>query len=379
MTHFDVAVIGSGPAGAMAAYDLAEKGISTVLVEKEKLPRYKTCGGGLVYRGRNLMPFDITQVTERAFYEVDIYFANKSHYKTRRGQPIITMVMRDTFDEFITEQAKAKGVTILDQHKVNGLTFNNNLLTIHTSQATLTTKFVIAADGALTPIAKMAGWQKDTRKLIPALEYEVTVAAEEFIRLSESVRFDMDAIPGGYAWCFPKKNHLSIGVASTKRTRLNLKEYYAKYIQLLGIEHVITEAQHGFQIPVSYRTDGFVKNGVFLTGDAAGFADPITAEGISNSLYSGKLAAQAIIDSELNSELAETIYNRLLEEHLLPELKTAGMLGDFFYNHKTIRNVLLKKYGECFCEAMADIFMGDKRYPQDALQKIQHKVKEFIF
>ena len=52
MKTYDVAVIGSGPEGASAAFELAQQGISTVIIEKETLPRYKVCGGGFVYRGR---------------------------------------------------------------------------------------------------------------------------------------------------------------------------------------------------------------------------------------------------------------------------------------------------------------------------------------
>lgn len=379
MKQFDVAIVGSGPAGAMTAYTLIQQGISTVLIEKEKLPRYKTCGGGLVYRGRKMLPFDISQAVEREFHTVDIYMGRKTHFATTRLQPIISMVMRDTFDHFIIEKAKTGGLTLLEEEKVTGLNHTNEHWHITTTNQVLAAKFVIAADGALSPIAKMAGWAKDTRKLIPALEYEVVVSDKDFERLSQSVRFDIDAIPGGYAWSFPKKNHLSLGVASAKRTRLNLKEYYRKYVEFLEITEVISETQHGFQIPVAPRTDGFAKNGVFLTGDAAGFADPITAEGISNSIYSGILAAEAIAQSNLNTELAEKIYLEKLEIKLLPELKTGILLSKFFYDQKTIRNLMLKKYGNRFCEAMADIFMGDKSYPHNAYQKIQEKVKDFIF
>lgn len=379
MKHFDVAIIGSGPSGASTAFYLAKKGISTVLIEKETLPRYKTCGGGFVYRGRKNLPFTIDEVVEREFRTVDVYLGSKMHFKTHRESPTITMVMRDAFDNLIVEKAKELGVTILEGTKLKSLDFTEKFIKLNTSQDQLTAKFVIAADGALSPTAKMAGWTNDTRKLIPALEYEVEVSDEDFERLSKEVRFDMDAIPYGYGWSFPKKNHLSIGIASARRTKINLKEYYKKYLDTLQIKHIIKEQQHGFQIPVSPRTDGFVKNNVFLIGDAAGFADPVTAEGISNAILSGKLAAEAIIESQLNQEKAADLYFEKLSECILPEIKTGLWLSKFFYEQRKIRNLLLKKYGQRFSEAMADVFMGDRTYPHDIKKKITSKIKELVF
>ncbi|WP_420553021.1 geranylgeranyl reductase family protein [Tenacibaculum aiptasiae] len=379
MNHYDVAVIGSGPSGASTAFHLAKQGISTVIIEKETLPRYKTCGGGFVYRGRKDLPFDITEVVEKEFHIVDVYLGKKLHFKTHREKPTISMVMRDSFDNLITKKAKEFGATLLENHKLKGLSFDNNVITLETSQGNLTANFVIAADGALSPTAKLAGWKEDTRKLIPALEYEVEVSEEDFERLSKEVRFDIDAIPFGYAWSFPKKNHLSLGVASARRTKINLKKFYKEYLQTLGINNIVSESQHGFQIPVAPRTDGFVKNNVFLIGDAAGFADPITAEGISNAIYSGKLAAEAIIETNKNLELAGKLYEEKLENTLLPEIKTGLWLAKWFYEQKTIRNLLLSKYGQHFSEAMADVFHGDRNYPKDVKASIKKKIKSLVF
>ncbi len=379
MKHYDVAVIGSGPSGASTAFHLAKKGISTVIIEKETLPRYKTCGGGFVFRGRKNLPFEIDEVVEKEFHTVDIYLGEKLHFKTHREDPTISMIMRDSFDNLITQKAKEFGATLLENHKLKGLSFEDNLITLETSQGNITANFVIAADGALSPTAKMAGWKEDTRKLIPALEYEVEVSDEDFERLSKEVRFDIDAIPYGYAWSFPKKNHLSIGVASARRTKINLKKFYQEYMETLGITNVISESQHGFQIPVSPRTDGFVKNNVFLIGDAAGFADPITAEGISNAIYSGKLAAEAIFESNKDNELAGKLYLEKIEESLLPEIKTGLWLSKWFYEQKTVRNILLKKFGQQFSEAMADVFHGDRSYPKDIKKTIKQRIKDLVF
>lgn len=379
MKHFEVAVIGSGPSGASTAFHLAKKGIATVIIEKEKLPRYKTCGGGFVYRGRKDLPFDISNVVEREFNTVDILLGSKLHFQTVRKDPTITMIMRDSFDNLIVEEAKKHGVTLLEDHKLIGLDFQEDKTVLTTDKQQLSANFIIAADGALSPTAKMAGWTEETRKLIPALEYEIEVSEEDFNRLKGSVRFDIDAIPYGYAWSFPKKNHLSIGVASTKKTRINLKKHYQEYLKTLGIATIIKESQHGFQIPIAPRTDGFVKNSVFLIGDAAGFADPITAEGISNAIYSGVLVADAISESESNIKKAKELYLDKLNERLIPEIQTGLWLAKWFYEQKTIRNILLKKYGQRFSDAMADIFHGDRSYPTDIKQAITRKVKELVF
>lgn len=379
MKHFDVAIIGSGPSGASTAFYLAEKGISTVIIEKETLPRYKTCGGGFVFRGRKNMPFDISEVLEREFFEVDTYFGTKLHFKSKKEKPIISMIMRDAFDHLIIKKAQDLGVTLLENHKLTGLNFDNYNIVLKTSQAEISAKFVIAADGVLSPTAKLAGWKEDTRKLIPALEYEVEVPKEDFERLSQEVRFDIDAAPSGYAWCFPKKNHLSLGVLTTKRSKINLKEYYGKYLKKLGITTVISETQHGFQIPVAPRSDGFFKKNVFLIGDAAGFADPITAEGISNAILSGKYVAEALIESKLNAEKAEQLYAEKLSIKILPELHSGVFLAKYFYTKNPIRKVLLNKYGQRFSDLMVDILSGDKPFPTDVKKRMKEKVKELLF
>ena len=378
MKYFDVAIIGSGPSGASTAFHLAKHGISAVIIEKEELPRYKTCGGGFVFRGRKNLPFDITEIVEKEFHTVDIYLGEKLHFQTKREDPTITMVMRDSFDNLIIEKAKELGATLLEGCKLKNLDFSNDKIVLETSEGNIFAKFVIAADGALSQTAKMAGWKHDTRKLIPALEYEVEVPEEDYNRLKDEVRFDIDAIPYGYAWNFPKKNHLSIGVASARRTKINLKKYYTEYLKTIGINNIISESQHGFQIPVAPRTDGFVKNNVFLIGDAAGFADPITAEGISNAIYSGKLVAESIIESKLDTKLTKELYLKKLEENLLPELNTGLWLSKWFYEQKTIRNLLLRKFGQHFSEAMADVFHGDRSYPKDIKKTIKNKLKSLV-
>lgn len=379
MEKFDIAIIGSGPSGAMAGYTAAAEGKNVVLIEKEKLPRYKTCGGGLVFRGRNNLPFNIDQVVEKEFKEIEVFFENSPHFFTaKRDEPIITMVMRDSFDQFLVEKAKEKGVVVWEETLLEDLKRSGDGLILNTSRGNIQCNYLIAADGVLSNTARMAGW-KESRKLIPALEYEVEVGKEDYDRLSKKVRFDVDAIPNGYAWCFPKKGHLSLGVGILKKQRIGLKKYLEAYVNKLGIEKIISSSTHGFQIPVGQRKDGFSKDRVFLTGDSAGFADPLTAEGISNALLSGELAAAAISSNFDNPFSASIAYQKLLEEKILSDLKSSSVIAFICYVHPAVRNLLLKKFGQRGCEILTDIFMGKKPFPDDLRSKLKSHVPMLKF
>lgn len=172
---------------------------------------------------------------------------------------------------------------------------------------------------------------------------------------------------------------MSLGALTTKKGKINLKEYYKKYLQILGIHNIIEEDAHGFQIPISPRTDGFVKNNVFLIGDAAGFAEPITAEGISNAILTGKYVAEALIESKLDFELAKKIYEEKLKIKLLPELKSGLLLSKFFYNNNPIRNYILNNYGQHLNNIMVDILHGDIPFPTNVRKKLAAKIKEKVF
>lgn len=371
--NYEVAIIGTGPSGAFAAYNLAKKGISTVIIDKETLPRYKICGGGLVYRGRKMLDFSIDEILEGEFNQVDIFVKDKDvHFTPKREMPVISMVMRDTFDELLVKKAQEFGVELLQNSEVKSI--ENGILKFANSDEEIEAKFIIIADGALSPVSKLAGF-KDDRLLIPAIEYEIEVPEEDFERLSKSVRFDIDAAPFGYGWCFPKNNHLSVGVGVLKtKAKVKLKDYCESYMKDLGINNIISESAHGFVIPVTPRAE-LVKGNCFVIGDAAGFADPIVAEGISNALLSGKIIAEAIFDGNLEVEKTKEKYIEKVNEKLIPELKIGIKLAKFFYENTTIRNLFVKKFGALAAERLTDVFLGKSTYPLDYKKKLQEKLK----
>ena len=281
--------------------------------------------------------------------------------------------MRDSFDQFLVKKALEKGASLLENTTALGLERTAQGLLLSTSEGNIKCQYLIGADGVLSNTAKMGGW-KESRKLIPALEYEVVVPEADYNRLSKKVRFDVDAVPDGYAWCFPKTGHLSLGVCTLKKQKIDLKKYYYAYLDKLGLKEIISSEAHGFQIPVGQRKDGFSKNRVFLTGDAAGFADPLTAEGISNALLSGELAALAILENFQDEAAASNAYQGLLDKQILSDLGSSSIIAFICYAQPAIRNMLLKKYGQKGCEILTDIFMGKKAFPDDLKNKIKSRV-----
>ena len=360
--QFDVAVAGSGPAGIATALGLARAGLKVVLVEKDSPPRYKTCGGGLVLRAQRRMPGVLDNIVERSFHRVEMSLLDSSiTVRAERSTPLIAMTMRDRLDYQLMQAALNAGADLRKDHRVLGVSLQRAGVTLITNRGDVSAAFLVAADGVGSPVARALGWT-ETRTLLPALECEVEPEPEILARLGEVARFDFDLPANGYAWVFPKRQHLSIGVLSTTAHNPGLAKLLHAYMGKIGLGIPRSIARHGFAIPVSPRTDGLARPRVLLVGDAAGLADPVTAEGISNAWRSGELAAQAICRGALKSPHCEALYEKMVAEELLPELQAAARLAKLLYGSPRLRTLAFRFYGQRLIDAVADIFAGTKTY-----------------
>lgn len=361
---WDAVVVGAGPAGTMAAHRLAEAGMRVALIEKERLPRSKVCGGGLVYRGRRLLPFDITPAVEREFGHIAMYYDQyRGRLEAQRDAPAVTLVMRDAFDHLLAREAVRAGAVLRDGCALEGLELGSEWHRLHTTAGVMETRHVVAADGARGPTARWAGWS-ESRTLLPAIECEVRVPDADFERLSGELRFDFDSIPHGYGWNFPKQGHLSIGVGVFQKRggSPGLKQHCLRYAQVLGVKDMDLQQMHGYVIPVG-PMPVLARQRVLLTGDAAGLADPLTAEGISQALQSGIWAAEAIVQGAGDAAQTERLYQAHLEEHFMPQYRAARTLASWCYGQPRIRDALLRHFGPRLAGRTMDVFMGEGTYP----------------
>lgn len=359
---YDVIVVGSGPAGACAAWRLAKAGVAVAVLEKATLPRYKTCGGGIIGRAMQALPVDVRHVVEQECRSAQLNVLPAGlPFTTYRSIPIVSMTMRDLFDVTILSAAQEAGATVHQRCAVEQVSYQGDVNTVATNVGVMRAKFVVAADGAFSTVARKIG-MADGRILIPALEYEVTLPSDRLDRFQGVARFDFGIPPHGYAWAFPKKNHVSIGVLSTAQRGRDLKSAMARYLERLGCASAIQIEQHGYVIPVSPRKGPFVRKRVLLVGDAAGLADPVTGEGISFAIRSGLMAAQSLIDGHLDEEAVRSTYSHSLAETILPELQRGRQLARLLYDFPRLRSWAFSQQGQRLCEAVTDVMAGKRQY-----------------
>ncbi len=363
-SHFDVVVVGAGPSGSLAAFKLKQLGFKVLLLEKKSLPRYKTCGGGVTHKAAALLPFPIHEVVERECFEAELGILDADlRFSVRREKPLVHMVMRDDFDFRLFEVARSAGVEVRTKCAVKNLERKGLSWKVQTDAGGFYTTCVVGADGAQGIVAKH-GRFPDHELMAPALEYEVWVSEKDLKRFDEKLVIDFGIVPGGYAWVFPKKRHLSIGVGRVLPDKGDLNELYRAYMRYLNFSEILKEERHGFMVPVRPRKI-FVKDGIFLIGDAAGFADPLTAEGIGSALESAQYLADAFreYDPRVNMELCERSYWTLINKNLLPHLKSMKVVAQCIYRFPRVRNYFFRKNGQRLTSAMCDVMAGTKPYP----------------
>jgi len=372
--RFNVAVIGAGPSGSLAALHLAGRGIKTLILEKETLPRYKACGGGLVYRTRRWLmesaglEIPASIIESESFQARFLLHANDLMFEVKRDVPIISMVMREQFDYWLTMQAINQGAELIDKTRVLSIKKDNDFI-ITTSDGVFCAPVVILASGALGKIFLESGSDKQLitgfnhyRYMMPALEAEIPFIDNE---LFPCARFDLDMKNGGYGWVFPKKSSYSIGLVVNKKSRTNLNRLLGDYIRLLKLDQVKPTLIKGHAIPYQAWIKSKPGQGILKTGDAMGLADPVVGEGISNALQSGWMAAEAIIESRLDPEMSEKIYMDKLGYKILPQLKIATRLAGILYNQPKLSKMIFRTRGQEIAESFTEVFLGTRDYPSE--------------
>lgn len=330
--RYDAIVIGTGPAGCLAARDLACGGARVLLLEKETLPRVKICAGGVPPHMANLTGSLPPEIVERTVAATEFTYRFGDPMRVCSGANAIAMVMRAPFDHWLARQAVSAGAELRERECAATVAETAAGVEVTTEAgATYAAGWLIGADGAHSRVARALRLTPG-RFLGVAVNAEVRVPADDFARQGAVAAMDIGMVTEGYGWIFPKREHFSCGIGSARRRLPAAKELLGQFLDgMPATRNRVTAEVRGWPLPYCIGLDPLVGQRTMLAGDAACLVDPLSGEGIYFAARSGILAAQTIL---AGSPL--TRYQEQVDAEIRADLAYARQLADIFFAHPYI-------------------------------------------
>ena len=370
--QYDVLIIGAGPAGSFAAELLARGGARVALFDGRPAGEPKACGGGVTAKALKAWP-QLLNAAGRTITELDLYSPSSKRLHLALDEPF-AIYSRIAFDSYLRDRARDAGAQVVPE-KISARKTKRTELGWHLkndSGSEWTGSFLVGADGANSGIAKMLAGPLPPSDMEVAFGYRAPLPAQEVA--PTVVAF----LPGwvGYAWAFPRPDHISFGIATTQDAFEHqplddlLWQFMTGYYQQCDSgekvkfwtaapetaerariqDHLRTTAErYAARIPgLAAKTwDSRKASGEdwSLLGDAAGFADPVTGEGIYYALRSAELFAEAYLTG------TPELYEKRWREDFGAELRRAAQMRRRFYGNF---------WGAPFTERMIEFARGHR-------------------
>ena len=306
MQGYDVLIIGGGPAGAMTGIGLQKRGYKTCIIDKQSFPRTKLCGGLLTQKSMDLITRHYPGLKPEDFIveqtgTADFYFEGN---KVNRFQTnaVYYLTERTIFDDLLIRYYLEQGGTIMQNIviKAGDIHFKENAVTVDTKKVRY--KFLVGADGCNGVLCRAAGIKRHDYLCMEG--YVPRDPGKE-----KELRIFFGIARKGYGWYFPKKEHYCTGMGGIGAGRV-IRDQATRFFRQVS-DHQ-PEGVKGAFIPSGRKLNirRLPKN-TLPVGDAAGFADPISGEGLYYAMLSGILAADAISNSaKSKNRNALRLYNK---------------------------------------------------------------------
>ena len=341
---YDVVIVGAGPAGSTAAKKIAEHNIKVLLIDKKPFPREKPCGGGLPTRVIQQFPY-IKPFIESYTYRSKTYSSTfKYCLDFQRDQPIIATTRRKTFDHNLVKIAEQQGAHILLGKTVTDIkqTKTKTTLILDDGQQ-IETNLIIGCDGMRSIVAEKTQLKPQQCKKCICILQETTLKPkimDQYFTKERTV-FIFVKIQGiaGYGWIFRKKNSINVGIGEFEpaikfdKQRKSLREVYEDFISELKDKEILppdfsTKNAKGATLPI-FPLEKTYSDNVLLCGDAAGFINPITGEGIYYAMKSADLAADTAILAIQTKQFNEQVLSQYQKAWMKLFGKDLKHLGPF--------------------------------------------------
>ena len=289
MKIWDAIVVGAGPAGCATAYDLAAAGREVLLLDRAIFPRQKACAGGLTLKTVQALRYSIEPVVRQRISHMRLERDASRSTVLRRRSPYCYMTVRKELDDYCLRQTIAMGAQFQRIGAIETISEDDSGVALRTDGDVLRARFVVGADGVHSRVRQLI--DKGNRWFWRAFALEAMVPVPD--AAGQDLIFDFAPVRDGYGWIFPKGDHLNVGLYSyspdEKIDRSRLAAYISTRLAGASAEDMIGQYA-GFGAP----QHKILPTRIFLVGDAGGFVDPLTGEGIYFAVASGQAAAGAI-------------------------------------------------------------------------------------
>jgi len=309
---YDLAVVGGGPAGSLAAYLAAEAGFSSVIIEKDSFPRGKICGGFISARALSLLPAPLKVSVDSAtpVSRIEV-IKSKNQYSFETNKLLGLLVKRSEFDHFLLMEAVKQGAKLAEQCPLQKIKRMNSrsgypfyrVITGKNKMQTLAARYVIGADGALGKTAHLAGLHSaQTRRQGRAVaasgcDSDTNIAPGTLI-------FFPLPFSGGMGWSFQGNGWYNRGVGGLQK-RQGLLRHYARLFPAGETDSGVLSWPLPYLGPLKKTSC----DNLLLIGDAAGLIEPFSGEGLYNAFLSARLAVDSISEAEERQVPAGEIYH----------------------------------------------------------------------
>lgn len=290
---YDLIIVGGGPSGASAGRTAGKRGLLTLLIEKENFPRYKPCGGALSSYGLSCLDFKLPEsVIERNISKVRVHFRGRFVEGTKETD-LAVLISRKIFDTFLLEKARETGIEVHTGEKVLDLIEKEDWVEVRTTDNTYLGRFVLISEGSggtlkyrVRPRDKKTEYGLGLVSEIP--DKDETIRS----RFPSTINIHFGIAQGGYGWIFPHAGYYSAGIVGTAQYLGHPKKVLLDFLEENGLSGDFPVRSH--IIPKGGIKGKTLSSRLLLSGDAAGFVDAFTGEGISYAIRSGQLAAETV-------------------------------------------------------------------------------------
>jgi geranylgeranyl reductase family protein len=358
----DVIVAGAGPAGATAARRLARGGMRVLIVERFALPRQKPCGGGISTRVFSRFPYLRDAIARISHLPVSsLYLEGPSGgvFRMHSDGAAVVLIRRIEFDHLLVTLAVEAGARVMAPAAIAQVEQDEEGVTLKLRDGRrVRAPMVIAADGVNSVVARRLGMNPGWPAAHLALDMmeETPVAHLQTSEPETLWVFYGYGGAHGYAYVFPKREHVNVGIgyllpyfrAQVEEPPYSLQQRFVADLRSRGLMDGESRREHftPFLIPVGGPLKHTARGRVLLAGDAGGFVNGFSAEGIYYAMVTGDLAASAVLESRQETVVAPSrarrAYVRAWKHEIGGELRDSVLIQRYLFHSAPRMDIVVR-------------------------------------